>query len=74
MAQASFNKVNTPLAPQVIRLLREVALYFLGAIALYLLIALWTYHANDPSWSQSGMTQPILNRGGRVGAWLADVF
>ncbi|MFQ6022867.1 MAG: DNA translocase FtsK [Acidiferrobacterales bacterium] len=55
-------------------LLREAGLYVLGAIALYLLVALWTYHPSDPSWSHSGPVTQIINAGGRAGAWFADVL
>lgn len=55
-------------------MLREAALYVLGAVALYLLISLWTYSQGDPSWSQSSGNAEIGNAGGRAGAWLADVL
>jgi S-DNA-T family DNA segregation ATPase FtsK/SpoIIIE len=55
-------------------LLREAALYILGAVALYLWVSLWTYHAVDPSWSHSGVDERVANAGGRTGAWLADVL
>ncbi|MFQ5755366.1 MAG: DNA translocase FtsK [Acidiferrobacterales bacterium] len=56
------------------RLLREVGLYVFGAIALYLVIALWTFHPSDPSWSHSGATTQVVNAGGRAGAWIADLL
>jgi len=55
-------------------MLREAALYVLGAVALYLLVSLWTYSQGDPSWSQSSANVDIGNAGGRAGAWLADVL
>ncbi|MFQ5545457.1 MAG: DNA translocase FtsK 4TM domain-containing protein, partial [Acidiferrobacterales bacterium] len=55
-------------------LLREAGLYVLGAIALYLLIALWTYHPSDPSWSHSSSGSRIINAGGQAGAWIADLL
>lgn len=74
MAQASFNKIKAPLAPHLLRLVREAALYFLAALALYLLIALTTYHSADPAWSHSGAGAEVHNLGGRAGAWLADIL
>ncbi len=71
MAQASWKKTRPPLAPSVLRLLREAALYILGAVALYLLVSLWTYDPADPSWSHSGFGDHVANAGGRTGAWLA---
>jgi DNA segregation ATPase FtsK/SpoIIIE, S-DNA-T family len=55
------------------RRVSEGLLILVGAIALYLLIALVTYHSSDPSWSNSG-SQAVANAGGRVGAWLADIL
>jgi len=54
--------------------LREGALYVFGAVACYLLVALVTYHPNDPGWSQSGAVPGVANAGGRAGAWLADLL
>ena len=56
------------------RRLSEGALILLTAIALYLLLALVTYHSSDPGWSSSGMGGFVANDGGRVGAWFADLF
>lgn len=74
MSQATYKKTESPLTPRLVRLLREVALYFLAAIGIYLLISLWTYHPSDPSWSHRGPDARILNAGGRIGAWLADIL
>jgi len=74
VTQATRNKNSPPLTPRILRLLREAALYVLGAIAIYLLISLWTYSASDPSWSHRGTNTVIFNTGGRVGAWLSDVL
>ncbi len=54
--------------------LREGALLVFSAIAIYLLVALFTYHSTDPGWSHSGAGGDIANGGGVVGAWFADVF
>lgn len=61
MSQATWKKTTVPLTPRVIRLLREVALYLLAAIGVYLLIALWTYQPEDPSWSHRGASAAIAN-------------
>jgi S-DNA-T family DNA segregation ATPase FtsK/SpoIIIE len=74
VSQASWKKSSTPLNPRLIRLLREAALYVLAAVAIYLLLSLWTYHAADPAWSHRGPSEAIVNAGGRVGAWVADVL
>ena len=74
MTQATRNKSTPPLTPRILRLLREAALYVLGAIAIYLLISLWTYSRSDPSWSHLGSSNTTVNIGGRAGAWLSDVL
>ena len=75
MRQATKKQVITPaLTPRLIRLLREVALYFLGTIALYLLIALLSYNPLDPAWSHRGISNGVQNVGGPFGAWLSDVL
>jgi DNA segregation ATPase FtsK/SpoIIIE, S-DNA-T family len=52
--------------------LREAALILSLALAGYLLLSLWTYQPTDPGWSTTGMNDIVANRGGIVGAWLAD--
>ncbi|TDJ70900.1 MAG: cell division protein FtsK, partial [Proteobacteria bacterium] len=75
MRQATWKRADKPaLTPRIMHLLREAGLYVLGAIALYLLIALWTYHPSDPSWSHSGSSSRIINAGGQAGAWIADLL
>jgi S-DNA-T family DNA segregation ATPase FtsK/SpoIIIE len=55
-------------------MIREAGLYLLLAVAVYLLVSLWTYHAADPGWSHSGTSSRVENLGGRAGAWLSDVL
>ena len=74
MTQATRNKSNPPLTPRILQLLREAALYVLAAIAIYLLISLWTYSTSDRSWSHLGSSDIVANTGGRAGAWLSDVL
>ncbi len=74
MSQATWKKTENAINPRLLRLLREAAFYVLVAIAIYLLMSLWTYNANDPSWSHRGPGNGATNMGGRVGAWLSDVL
>jgi S-DNA-T family DNA segregation ATPase FtsK/SpoIIIE len=74
VSQASWKKTESAMNPKLLRVLREAAFYALVAIAIYLLMSLWTYNANDPSWSHRGPDEGARNLGGRVGAWIADVF
>ena len=55
--------------------MRDIALILIAPLLLYLLASLYTFSPSDPGWSHSGsVTAPILNYGGRVGAWVADVL
>jgi S-DNA-T family DNA segregation ATPase FtsK/SpoIIIE len=49
----------------------------LGLVAGFVLLAFWllallSYSAQDVAWSTSGTGGAVLNRAGRLGAWLAD--
>ncbi|MEI8168747.1 MAG: DNA translocase FtsK 4TM domain-containing protein [Rhodoferax sp.] len=49
----------------------------LGLLAGFILLAFWLisllgYSTQDMAWSTSGNGAPVLNRAGRLGAWLAD--
>ncbi|MDZ7768469.1 MAG: DNA translocase FtsK 4TM domain-containing protein [Woeseiaceae bacterium] len=62
------------LSAQVVRTLREGALYVFGAFALILWFALFTYHPGDPGFSQASSNLEIQNGVGRVGAHIADML
>jgi S-DNA-T family DNA segregation ATPase FtsK/SpoIIIE len=67
-------KSKEPLSPRFSRLLREawwIAALLVGA---YVALILLTYNKGDASWSHSGVHATVLNRGGDVGAWLADLL
>ena len=77
MAQArQTTKNNNPLASHIIRGLKEGALFIFGFTALYFFLALVSYDAADPSWTQSGLSgqKDINNLGGPTGALISDVF
>ncbi|EIJ42959.1 DNA segregation ATPase, FtsK/SpoIIIE family [Beggiatoa alba B18LD] len=54
--------------------LREIMLILFCFIALYLFFSLSTYSPLDPGWSHSSDVIEVHNKGGVVGAWLADLF
>ena len=58
----------------VSRGLRESAVIALGVVGLVLLVALATYSATDPGWSQVTDSTSIHNRIGPVGAWSANLL
>jgi S-DNA-T family DNA segregation ATPase FtsK/SpoIIIE len=62
------------LAPRFVALLRESWWLLVVALFAYLALILATYSRSDPGWSFSGTGGPIVNRGGAVGAWLADLL
>ncbi|MGR8948942.1 MAG: DNA translocase FtsK [Gammaproteobacteria bacterium] len=75
MAQAvpRRSKVTEPGSSQVLQRIKEAVLIALGGIAIFLLIALWSHHPSDPSWSHTGVGGSVRNHGGIVGAWIADI-
>lgn len=50
--------------------------YFIATLALsaYILLSLMSYHQQDPGWSHITSSQHVANKGGRAGAWFADVL
>jgi S-DNA-T family DNA segregation ATPase FtsK/SpoIIIE len=53
---------------------RESALWVFGALSLIMLIALMTYHPDDPGFSHTGSGSSTLhNQVGTAGAWFADI-
>jgi len=72
--QAVDNKKRKPLSSQMRHRLYEGLFLASVACAVFLFISLATYHANDPGWSSTGLGKQVANWGGRVGAWIADIF
>ncbi len=58
----------------ILLLLREVGIIILLAVAGYLYICLATYSPTDPGPSQPYSPGVIENKGGVVGAWIADLL
>lgn len=59
---------------RVARLLEEGALIGSIALCLIMLVALVTYSAQDPGWSQTGLSDEVVNAIGPAGAWFADIL
>lgn len=72
--QAVDNKKRKPLTATMRHRLREGLFLASVACAAFLFISIATYHANDPGWSSTGLSKQVQNWGGRVGAWLSDIF
>lgn len=52
--------------------LREASFIVTIGFSLFLLLALFTYHMTDPSWTHTGSGGVVQNSTGIVGAWFAD--
>lgn len=72
------NSTTTAQAPvwrqQLHYRLKEGALIALGALCLYLWMALLTYDQNDPGWTHTSNVVQVQNAAGRAGAWFADIL
>ena len=75
MAQAYKKKQRAEQASgRVVRNVKEISFILLALVAVYLTIALFTYHPGDSGWSQAVSTDITQNSGGVVGAWIADLL
>lgn len=73
MRQASSKGSDLEGGP-ISRRLREGGLIMMVSLAVYLMISLVTYSAQDPGWSHTGQSAQIANLAGKAGAWLSDVL
>jgi S-DNA-T family DNA segregation ATPase FtsK/SpoIIIE len=62
------------LSPRFARLVHESWWLLIVVALIYLALVLATYHKTDASWSFSGSGAPLQNKGGVVGAWVADLL
>ncbi len=62
------------LSEQLMRTLRESALWVFGALTFVLWLALFSYDASDPGFTQASGTGEINNAVGQVGALVADLL
>ena len=75
MTQASRKqKEGKPISDHVITNIREMLVFASLIVAIYLFLALITYHPDDPGWSHSVTVNDIHNSAGTVGAWIADIM
>src|SRR3990167_3181081 len=71
--QAVDLKKRRPLSIQMRHRLREGGFLIAIACAVFLFVSFISYHVTDRSWSSTGLGHHVINKGGRVGAWIADV-
>ncbi len=63
-----------PLAPRVVRLLREAWWLLALGLAVFMALILGSYSPEDPGWSRTGGNASIVNSIGPLGAWIADLL
>src|SRR5258706_10463544 len=73
-AQSALKRPAEPLSPRLAQLLREAWCLLAVGAGAFLALVLFSYDAGDPAWSTSGGHHVALNRGGPIGAWLADLL
>ncbi len=75
MKQASRkSKVVHPISDKVVKNIREVLVFASLIFALYLLISLFSFNADDSAWSYSISNTVIQNHAGAAGAYIADLL
>ena len=76
MAQAR-KKTDTVVSLNVLRHLRyalqETGFLLCAGVALYLFIALWSFHPQDPAWTHTGRSAEIHNLAGVTGAYFSNI-
>jgi len=74
VAQSRPRSAEPALSPRFARLLHESWWLLIVVGFIYLALVLATYHRSDAGWSFSGSGAPLQNKGGVVGAWVADLL
>ncbi|MBL8426831.1 MAG: DNA translocase FtsK 4TM domain-containing protein, partial [Dechloromonas sp.] len=64
----------SPLPEKIGNLLQESRWLGVGAVALFLIMALWGFNREDPGWSHAVVSSTLHNPTGRAGAWIADLL
>ncbi|AXS79513.1 DNA translocase FtsK [Dechloromonas sp. HYN0024] len=64
----------SPLPEKIGSLLQESRWLGVGAVALFLIMALWGFSKDDPGWSHAIGSATMHNPAGRAGAWIADLM
>ncbi len=72
-SRSSIQDQKLIIAEQINQRLREAGMLISFAVASYILVALYSYNAQDAAWSHSGTNSEIQNYAGVAGAWIADL-
>ena len=74
MARLAKAAAPSPLPEKIGNLLQESRWLGVGAVALFLVMALWGFNKEDPGLSHAVVTSTMHNPTGRAGAWIADLM
>ncbi len=74
MARKLERNTSSPLPEKIGGLLQESRWLGVGAVALFLCMALWGFNKEDPGWSHAVAGNVMHNPAGRAGAWVADLL
>ncbi|MFC0351618.1 DNA translocase FtsK [Undibacterium danionis] len=66
--------LSAPLPNRMVVLLTEVRWLLFAAISVYMMLIFATYSPLDPGWSRATEVSRYHNLGGRVGAYISDLF
>ena len=70
----STSTVSPPLPEKIALLVHEARWLLVMVCGIYLAIVLWGFNPADPGWSHAVTVDRVINPGGRIGAWLADLL
>lgn len=74
MKQNCSKSTSSRINLQIRQRLREGCYLILMAVALFALLSLFTYSPNDPAWTNTGVSKKIMNGGGQIGSFFADIL
>ncbi|MDR0777535.1 MAG: DNA translocase FtsK 4TM domain-containing protein, partial [Azonexus sp.] len=74
MAGGAVEREANPLPDKIGVLLQESRWFGVGALALFLILALSGFHRGDPGWSHAVAASSLHNPAGRAGAYVADLM
>ena len=74
LANTPSRSASFALPERALRLIHETRWLGLAVVAAFLVIVLLGYQPTDPGWSRAGPDGAVMNPGGRVGAWIADLL
>jgi len=64
----------SPMPEKIGSLLQESRWLGVGALAVFLIMALWGFRREDPGWSHAVNGSGLHNPAGKAGAWVADLM